>query len=582
MKLLIRDFVGSLKERNELDAILPDLLSEAGYTVFSRPGIGTTQFGVDIAAVGPDEDGERKVFLLTVKPGDLTRHEWHATPQGVRASLSEIQDVYIPNRIPSRYQHLKVVICICVGGDIQEPVRDVLTAYENTNQTERVTFEEWNGDFIAQLVLSGLLRERFLPNELRRSFQKSIAMVDEPEVAYAHFRELAIALKRASGDSKVKRVRAARQLYLAVWVLYVWAAEADNVDASYRASEFAILLVWELLRPFIGKRTKDSRAIVRALEQLIQLHIRISFEFLETKILPHVKNTFALSAAVNSRHYADVNLRLFELLGRFSMAVIWVFWSTERGGGAATDTQPEKLAELAHLVVDMIASNPALLTPLKDDHAIEVALTWLLFALARADRRVVEDWVSQSSVGVGFAIRTHSRYPTISQIYRDIFQHPRERTEEFRKTALPGSVLLPLYAVLLAAHQRDDEFEALASLIEEELPACTLQFWLPDDRTEDALYEGGEHHGSTLTDISLADGPDGLLESIWEATEEYAAFNELTCMSTGYWPILLIACRHHRLPIPPQFWIRIVRSMRDPDWEKRTAATSSSEDEDNP
>jgi len=566
MKLLIRDFVGSLKERNELDAILPDLLSEAGYTVFSRPGIGTTQFGVDIAAVSPIEDGERKVYLLTVKPGDLTRQEWHATPQGVRASLSEIQDVYIPNRIPPRYRDLKVVICICVGGDIKETVRDALTAYEKAHQTERITFEEWNGDFIAQLILSGLLRERFLPNELRRSFQKSIAMVDEPEVAYAHFRELAIALKREAGDSKVKRVRTARQLYLAVWVLYVWAAEAENIDASYRASEFAILLVWELLRPFIGKRTKDSRAIVRALEQLIQLHIRISFEFLETKILPHVKNTFALSAAVNSRHYADVNLRLFDLLGRFAMAVIWVFWSTERGGGTATDAQSEKLAELAHLVVDMIASNPALLTPLKDDHAIEIALSALLFAYARADRQAVADWLSHSSIGVGFAIRTHSRYPTISQIYRDILQHPRERTEEFRKRALPGSVLLPLYAALLAAHRRDDEFEALASLINEELPDCTLQFWLPDERTEDALYEGSEHHGSVLMDIPLADGPDALLEFIWEATQEYTAFNELTCMRTGYWPILLIACRHHRLPIPPQFWIEIARSMREPGW----------------
>lgn len=567
MKLLIRDFVGSLKERNELDAILPDLLSEAGYTIFSRPGIGTTQFGVDIAALSPSVGGERKVFLLTVKPGDLTRQEWHATPQGLRASLSEIQDVYIPNRIPPRYRDLKVVICICVGGDIQETVRDALTAYEKAHQTEQITFDEWNGDFIAQLVLSGLLRERFLPNELRRSFQKSIAMVDEPEVSYAHFRELAIALKRTAGGSKVKRVRAARQLYLAVWVLYVWASEADNIDASYRASEFAILLVWELLRPFIGKKTKDSRAIVRALEQLIQLHISISFEFLEMKILPHVKNEFALSAAVNSRHYADVNLRLFDLLGRFAMAVIWAFWSTMRGRGKATDTQSEKLAELSHLIIDMIGSNPALLTPLKDDHAIEVALCALLFAYTRADRRVVADWVSQSSLGVGFAVRTHSRYPTISQIYRDILQHPRERTEEFRKTALPGSVLLPLYAVFLAAHRRDDEFEALASLIEQKLPDCTLQFWLPDERTEDALYEGSEHHGSALTDISLADGPDALLEFIWEATEEYTAFNDLTCMRTGYWPIMLIACRHHRLPVPPQFWIQIARSMRNPDQE---------------
>ena len=565
MKLLIRDFVGSLKERNELDAILPDILSEAGFTVFSRPSIGTTQYGVDIAAVGIDRDGERKVFLLSVKQGDLTRQDWDGTSQGMRSSLNEILDAYIPNRIPPRYRDLKIVICICMGGDVHESVRDVLTGYINRHQTEQVTFDEWNGDLIAQLVLSGLLREKFLPEELRRSFQKSIAMVDEPEVAYIHFRELASALKRAAGDSKVKRVRAARQLYLAVWVLYVWAADADNVDASHRASEFAILLVWELLRPFIGKKTKDSRAIVRALEQLIQLHIRISFEFFETKIIPHVKNKFALSSAVNSRHYADVNLRLFDVLGRFAMAILWVVWSTQRGGGTPTEDQSGKLAELAHLVLDMIASNPALLTPLKDDHAIEIALCALAFSSVRADRNAVSEWVSQSALGVGFAIRTHTRYPTINAVYRDILEHPRERTEEFRKHALPGSVLLPLYAAMLAAHRRDDEFQQFASLISEELPGCTLQFWLPDERTEDSLYEGTEHHGSALTDVPLADGPDALLEWIWEATEQFSAFNELTSLRTGYWPILLIACRHNRLPIPPQFWIQIARSMRDPD-----------------
>jgi hypothetical protein len=40
MKLLLADYVGSLKERGELDAILPDLLSELGFHVISRPAIG--------------------------------------------------------------------------------------------------------------------------------------------------------------------------------------------------------------------------------------------------------------------------------------------------------------------------------------------------------------------------------------------------------------------------------------------------------------------------------------------------------------------------------------------------------------
>ena len=76
MKLIIRQYLASLRERGELDAILPDLLSQLGLNVFSRPGRGTRQDGVDVAAVGVlDGQGER-VFLFSIKPGDLTRREW--------------------------------------------------------------------------------------------------------------------------------------------------------------------------------------------------------------------------------------------------------------------------------------------------------------------------------------------------------------------------------------------------------------------------------------------------------------------------------------------------------------------------
>ena len=98
MKLLFRTYLASLREREELDAILPDLLSELGYTVYSRPQRGTTQSGVDVAAVGKDDDGERKLFLFSVKQGDLTRQSWDGTPQALRSSLNEILDTYIPTK----------------------------------------------------------------------------------------------------------------------------------------------------------------------------------------------------------------------------------------------------------------------------------------------------------------------------------------------------------------------------------------------------------------------------------------------------------------------------------------------------
>jgi hypothetical protein len=149
MKLMIREFVASLRERGELDAILPDLLSELGYTIISRPGRGTRQHGVDIAAVGQDDDGQRKVFLFSVKQGDLTRQDWDGTPQALRSSLNEIQDAYIPSRIPKRYQDLRVVICLCIGGEILEQVADDVRGYISKHTTDRVAFDEWNGDRIA-------------------------------------------------------------------------------------------------------------------------------------------------------------------------------------------------------------------------------------------------------------------------------------------------------------------------------------------------------------------------------------------------------------------------------------------------
>jgi len=76
MKLLLREYLSSLRERDELDALMPALLSELGFTVLTRPRRGTRQFGVDFAAVGPDETGERKVYLFSIKAGDLGRGHW--------------------------------------------------------------------------------------------------------------------------------------------------------------------------------------------------------------------------------------------------------------------------------------------------------------------------------------------------------------------------------------------------------------------------------------------------------------------------------------------------------------------------
>ena len=297
MKLIIREYLASLRERGELDAVLPDVLSELGFHVYSRPGRGTVQHGVDVAAVGKDDDGKRKVFLFSIKQGDLTRQEWDGTAQSLRSSLNEIQDAYIPSRIPNQYKNLRIVICLCFGGDMQEQVRTAVKGYIDDHTNDRISFQEWNGDKLAELLLRGLLREQVLPKELRSSFRKAVALVDEPDVAYQHFSKLVRQL-RASTSNQKSSVRAARQIYVCLWILFVWARDAENLEAPYLASELAILNAWHFTRPFIGKKTKAAKAVALALQQLISLHFLIAADFLERKIFPHAGQRHAVSAAI--------------------------------------------------------------------------------------------------------------------------------------------------------------------------------------------------------------------------------------------------------------------------------------------
>lgn len=85
MKLVIQQYLSTLKESKELDAILPDLLLVMNIRPITKPQIGVRQHGVDLAAVGKDpDDGITKVYLFAIKCGDIGRKEWDSSVQSVR------------------------------------------------------------------------------------------------------------------------------------------------------------------------------------------------------------------------------------------------------------------------------------------------------------------------------------------------------------------------------------------------------------------------------------------------------------------------------------------------------------------
>ena len=304
MKLVVKEYLSSLRERGELDAVLPDLLSQLGLNVYSRPARGTRQNGVDVGAVGSLDGETEKVYLFTIKPGDLTRTSWNdGTPQAVRPSLEEIQDAYIPNRLPNEHRDKDIVICLCCGGDIQEQVRELWEGYTSQRTTEKLSFQEWNGDKLSDLIQSSFLRADLLPEHARSRLRKALALLDEPEVSYRHFAELIASLSAVGSLNDTERVTAIRQMSICLWILLAWAREAANTESAYLASEFTLVQAWNILREYAGKKTKTTRAVEDAFSSIFSAYRQICGEFLQTNVLPRLATCWEAACRVERRSW---------------------------------------------------------------------------------------------------------------------------------------------------------------------------------------------------------------------------------------------------------------------------------------
>lgn len=552
MKLIIRQYLASLRERGELDVILPDLLSQMGLNVFTRPGRGTRQDGVDVGAVGSIDSGPERVYLFSVKPGDLSRSDWDGNSvQSLRPSLNEILDAYIPNRLPVEHRAKGITIVICIGGDVQEQVRPSLEGFIN-KASSRARFEEWNGDKLASLIQSWFLREDLMPERARSSLRKALAMLDEPDVAYRHFASL-VHLLSCDVDTHSKRLTALRQLNICLWILFSWARDASNLEAAYRGGELAVLHAWKIVRRDLADRGKATQVALMAFISVCSAYEQISDAFLADNVHPHAGKLHALSAGIQPLCSLDVNLKLFDLLGRVAIRGVWAYFAA----GLCSDGEDSVKAEFEQVVVHcmqaataMIANNPALFLPISEEQTTSISIAAMFLAMDSANHACLKHWLSQMLARAAFAYRTHQGYPCIHRSYPDLLAHPKLGDDEYRKSATGGSVLYPTIALWAAILGDGDTYAGVARLKSELLQHCTFQFWYPDESSEAHFYTHTDIHGATLTDLWVNRPMEEFLRQVFGECERSSHFNQLSAVKYGWWPVVVVACRHYRLPLP--------------------------------
>ncbi len=552
MKLIIKQYLSSLKERDELDVLLPDLLSMMGLNVFSKPSIGTRQYGVDVAAFGSIDNEVKKVYLFSIKGGNLDRQDWNSGKlQDLQPSLDEIIGTYIPTHLPSEYKNQPIEICICFGGNLKESARLAISQYENTHKTDDLTFSEWGGDKLTQLIEKYFLNENLLPENFQSMLRKSLALIDEPTISYKHFSQLVFALSKVKKNTD--RIKALRQLRISLGVLIAWCKDADNLESAYLSAELSLLHAWELTKPSFDKTTKYAIAMKESLQSIIVAYLSICGDFLEKIIIPHIDKKYVLSQATHPSNRVDTNLKLFDLLGRVAMQGIWL----QRG--ILIEEQVKQVCNLDLIeqkdkyysyIIQLIANNPILFTPYKDEQAIDVAMAIYFLMHDDENTEYIHDYLLEMIRRVEFNYDVHSNYPCNINQYYQLIEHPLEQTEEYRKENTKGSILYPYIAFFAAYLGFDDIYKIVQDFKKEKLQHCNFQLWYPDETSEEIFYKDKELHGVALNGVFVNRDKEDFLKQLSDECKATPSFQNMSAVKLGFYPIIFLGCRHYRLPIP--------------------------------
>ncbi len=166
---------------------------------------------------------------------------------------------------------------------------------------------------------------------------------------------------------------------------------------------------------------------------------------------------------------------------------------------------------------------------------------------------LIQSWIQDIAIATEFAYRSNGPYPCVFNEYRDLIDHPKD-DDQYREEATTGSILVPTLAVWASINCDEGTLGLLADFTSGPYRHSTLQFWYPGSDTEEHLYHGSAEHGLAATDIRIERNPEDMLAQIRSECSKSDAFSSLSPLKYGLWPLLILASRHHGIPVPPHLW----------------------------
>lgn len=553
IRLVLTHYLATLRERNELDALLPELLVAMGHNVLSRAQVGVPQGGVDVlssfAAPGADEEA----FLFVIKFGDIGREDLYTGAQSIQPSVREASTEYVRNRLPGGLRGGRKRLVVLSNGEVKQAAQGGFATLADEVATQPgCTLEFWGIDKLAALIETHLLDESLLLKPGRDHLRGAIATLDDSETADRHFRrfvdDVFSPATVGSADSTAAKRRSFLKRCAAAemgWaVLDIWAQSESNLKPSIEGGEYLLLKMWA--EAIAAGLVADAEFLARF--EGFKERLWLAMGRYSDKIWPQLRDPHAVMSYAG--HEVLYNRLVLEEAGRFGLLLLIPPHSPESQGSRA---------EVRARLVSLLNAHPGARLPALDGQAIDLSLA-LAGLMCEGDFETVDALVTDVAHRMVLAVRAGHLMPVSTDLVEDAIALREKELE-------PGAVcrtssLVPMLAALAAFVGNEGALRVLRETLHPLMPQVTLERWFPKvdiDQIAARRPEGFPGVSRALRGLAANCAAEAV--AAIDRPANAAAPSDINCVAQSQEVVLAISARVFRHPLPTLYLERFRRSV---------------------
>lgn len=550
-KRVIRDYLESLKEDDELDYIFPMLLQSMGYQIISTPknSKGQSQYGKDIVAIGFDAEGVKYKWYFELKgesAKDINDFTF-SVKDGVRDSIIAAKyAAYNDSSIPG-FNKLPKKIVFVHNGLLKENTRQTFHGFINELFPNGEGFERWDIEKLTDLFHEFLFDEcLYRDDESYHLVKKILALHDAPGWHTDDFDRLVdIQLKNCPSSTKQRRktTQSFTAIVLMLAILFKEGKVNNNLLPSKRAADRAVLKTWEWI---LKNKMENEVSINKLFYKILQIQLDIYTQYIN-KLLPlalQYKGLYMFNGFETERILYP--LRCFDFIGDVIYHQIAVDHLLVH-----EDKKQDYRNNCLRIIEQIINNNSGFDMPLLDTHSVPILLIvrhiWNFSMQSEQEIAKLGKWILRIALNIIIRKRDKDMFPELYSNSKELARSLFKKSSHYNDKS---SLFLMNLIELLYGYDLEDTYKTIRSLILQSNTNLQVSYPVESDDLEICLFN--HQLNKELSIQACINLPENLKDLPNSYKKEYKSI-PLRTMSSQFPFLVLLAHIHYKTDWFPDF-----------------------------